>query len=338
MKTALQILVAIASVFTLLMAGFGLSNNPADKRTAARFMILAIGAWVAYILLLLRSKHVQSHNITPKEIDHRKEIEATPQRIEKPALPLPESPKTNLTVAPPVERKPERPIYGPPDPKKPVNNIPFETGYGLLWTEYTEDTFHDVIWRWHYKPDIDNTPRNISPYCPECESPNLLQWTVERHLNWYTVDLKCRFHPQYYFIRLDHNPYSKPFESIKKLIQQKLDDGTWLDVVDRQRRARGQSPLGRAVSTPPALGEIKDLILLALWEDRPSYEFYAIQDAVSFKRHLKGKPEVDKSTMEYHLHDLDKQEYIQTQQARIKSYSLTQKGRKYVMENLPNKD
>ena len=75
MKTALQILVAIASVFTILMAGFGLSNNPADKRTAAQFMILAIGAWVAYILLLLRSKHVQTHNITPKEIDHRKEIE-----------------------------------------------------------------------------------------------------------------------------------------------------------------------------------------------------------------------------------------------------------------------
>src|SRR6185436_20431107 len=47
------------------------------------------------------------------------------------------------------------------------------------YTEYTQDVFMDivpeVIWRWHYKRDIDNIPRGITPLCPECIQPTELR-------------------------------------------------------------------------------------------------------------------------------------------------------------------
>jgi len=139
------------------------------------------------------------------------------------------------------------------DPKTgAVHTIPFSTGYGNLWTEYTEDVLHGIIWRWHYKPEIDNTPRNLTPLCPECENPRALHGDVSRHQQGkaYIVSLKCSFHPQTYSIHLDHNPYDRPFESITKQIQQKLLDDSWVDVVNRKRMARGQAPIGGPIRMP----------------------------------------------------------------------------------------
>lgn len=108
-------------------------------------------------------------------------------------------------------------------------------------TEYTEDVFQDlsedILWRWHYKPQIDNTPRNITPYCLECELPRPLQYDATRNkdTSFYLVRFECQAHRRPYYLTFDVTPSGKIFDSIKKLIRQKIEDGSWLEVVNKQR-------------------------------------------------------------------------------------------------------
>lgn len=146
-----------------------------------------------------------------------------------------------------LEVKPKsRYVYGPPNPKTPVNNIPFETGYGQLWTEYTQDVFYGVLWTWKYRPEIDNTPRSLTPHCPECDdSTPMIGYSIRSHFPY--ESLKCPYHPQQYKINEEHSQSGDPFPKTKKLILQKLEDGSWFDAVNKQKRARGQEEINPSV-------------------------------------------------------------------------------------------
>jgi hypothetical protein len=111
----------------------------------------------------------------------------------------------------------------------------------LKWTDYTEDEFYDVIWRWHYKPP-NNTPRDIRPFCPECQYPVELNYRLifPQRSPIYTEDvvhlkLKCPYHPQVY--RAEHIPNMQldDFSKIKALIQERLENDSWREVVSAKR-------------------------------------------------------------------------------------------------------
>ena len=129
---------------------------------------------------------------------------------------------------------------------KPIAK-PDPTPYtNIKWTEYTEDWFYDVIWRWHYKPP-SKTPRDIRPYCPECAYENEMDHRLifperspyppyEQRAPY--LRLWCPHHSQIY--QAEHIPNMKldDFSKIKQLIEGKLTDNSWRDVVIAQKKAR----------------------------------------------------------------------------------------------------
>lgn len=61
-----------------------------------------------------------------------------------------------------------RPLKLFTDPKTAVvRTIPFSAG-PPRWLEYTQDVFDDVLWRWQYNRDVEDSPRNLVPHCGEC--------------------------------------------------------------------------------------------------------------------------------------------------------------------------
>lgn len=106
------------------------------------------------------------------------------------------------------------------------------------WTDYTEDYFHDAIWRWKYRPEMgNNDPRDIRPSCPECDSPlRKIGGTGKIDPDkGRTVSFQCGQH-----IRLYHfqSPSYDDFDGIRALILEKLQNGEWEEVVKRQYDAR----------------------------------------------------------------------------------------------------
>lgn len=229
-------------------------------------------------------------------------------------------------------------VFGPPNPKTPIRTIPFPSGPGDLWKEYTQDVFHGVIWSWHYK--FDNTPRNLVPFCPECERPNPLPWQVNRHLNgnWYSIDLKCRFHPKHYSIRLDHNPYDEPFEIVKKAIMRKIEDDSWFEALNQQRKATGLPEHNPSMApSPHRLDGIKEQILIALAKCSGCH-VEILQHELDFQYFQLGvdeKPNLIKAAVEHQLEELEEQKYviIELYGHKPTQYSLDRKGKKYLESN-----
>jgi hypothetical protein len=154
-----------------------------------------------------------------------------------------------LETKPIIESPPDqREVFGPLTPKEPINKIPFSTESNDLWVEYNEDVFHQIIWRWHYKPEIDQTPRDIRPFCIECQPLIPLQHHAFKDGGGNPVfTLDCSYHT----VQLCELGYLYEFnEKIKELIKQKLNDGSWVDAVNRRRRAKGKPPLSPSLVAP----------------------------------------------------------------------------------------
>lgn len=105
------------------------------------------------------------------------------------------------------------------------------------WTDYTEDYFYDAIWRWSYRPQMGSEPRNVQGSCPECERPlEPLRGVAEAPGGLRYAVFVCRAHPlrQYSVLGFDNDPY----DGIRTLIREKLENGKWETVVKKQYDAR----------------------------------------------------------------------------------------------------
>jgi hypothetical protein len=228
-----------------------------------------------------------------------------------------------------------REVFGPPSPKIPVSRIPFPSGPGDLWMEYTQDVFYGVIWRWHYKPEIDNTPRGLRAYCPECETDIPLQEHRPRTIKTVGqgIYLQCGYHSS-----VKHKCNSDDYAHIKKLIQKKIDDGTWVEMVNKQRMAIGLSPYSPdIVGRRHKLEEIKEQILIALAQ-HSRCQLFTVQSTVSyqyFQLGVREKPNLTEGAVKYQLEDLEEQKYVTIDRYGHKSdeYSLDRKGGKYLEDN-----
>ena len=203
----------------------------------------------------------------------------------------------------------------------------------LAWVESEEDVFRSVIWRWHYKPDIDNTPRGINPFCIECVQPKLLRHFQSKDGvgNIYIV-LDCAIH-QAQLHELGY--WSDLTLRIRDRIKQKLKDGYWVEVVNKKRIARHQAPISPSQVAPhtpnspdKTLDEMKTDILLAIAKLNGYCRDFELDEYFLFK--------VDRVTLDYHLHILeDPWEYISIIDSPLDptGYRLEQKGRDYLIKN-----
>jgi hypothetical protein len=110
------------------------------------------------------------------------------------------------------------------------------------WTEYTQDKFGEIIWRWHYKPEFDDTPtpRDLKPHCAECNDP--LEFVEEKELEvthggekklQWIMQWNCPTHPErriWYRVLGRRNLFW-----VYNQISQKIKDGSWKAVVMKQR-------------------------------------------------------------------------------------------------------
>lgn len=231
-----------------------------------------------------------------------------------------------------------------PDPDKPIYPPEFfNYGESSLWQEYTEDIFKevsgDVIWRWHYKPEINNQPRNVNPYCPECYPPRPLEGFiyVDGQTGGDRVSVKCKHHAT---IRFDsrHNDYA----AIKQLILRKLDNRTWIDVVNKQREARHQPRISPDIYASKRLHEAQERILITLWvgmDETSPYPDYVLEYSLNWLYKKQGEPKLDAAMLRHYLDELvSEKEYIksETDHTRASEYSLTKSGREYFIKNKLN--
>lgn len=109
----------------------------------------------------------------------------------------------------------------------------------IKWTDYREDYFYGAIWRWKYRPEMgDKEPRNIEGWCPECDSRPLRQRTevrIEKDSKTRIATVYCGKHiEKTYYVR---TPTNLALDGIRELIRERLQNGTWKDVVIQQRQA-----------------------------------------------------------------------------------------------------
>ncbi len=245
-------------------------------------------------------------------------------------------------LAPALKRREARPDIEASQPFKPftdpktgaVHTIPFSTGYGNLWMEYTQDEFDGVIWQWQYNPEFGQTARNLTAFCIECRQP--MRMSRVEHGNQthpgYRRDLDCRLH-KWHRIPTDS---SGDFVGIKARIQQKLRDDTWIEVVNRQRLAISQAPISGPVKIESALPEISTLILRVLARNGGSCDKYEFQNGLSYLCSSEKKSYPDEVSIQFYLHELEQQGYLsfQLNQRLPKTrYALTQRGRRYVIDH-----
>ncbi|MEK6304316.1 MAG: hypothetical protein AABO41_26810 [Acidobacteriota bacterium] len=240
----------------------------------------------------------------------------------------------------PQPNAPETPqVAKPPDADAPVYPAHcFHSGYGDQWTEYTEDTFYGVLWRWRYQKEIDKTPRSLTPLCPECDSPTPMSGRSNRRFGPYQY-LQCRYHPQRYKIDEGYSQTGDPFPKTKDLILQRLEDDSWVDVVNKQRMARHQAPIGGPIKADVALPEVSILILRILAKNGGSCTRNEFYNTLGHLRYLEQTPSPDEVSIQFHLHELEeKHKYISVERGPYADgISLTQPGRKFAIDHGLNK-
>ena len=109
----------------------------------------------------------------------------------------------------------------------------------LTWTEYKEDYFCDLIWRWRYRPEMGNQkPRDITAWCPECEAEaDPMEYVVRQNTGNLLAVFACsQCAPQR---RYSVSGFiTDPYDGIRTLIATKLQNGEWEKVVKRQNDVR----------------------------------------------------------------------------------------------------
>lgn len=208
------ILLAIGSICGLMVA-WGAADNHHTTMTVA----IIVG-----VLCFLGAGYC--HWTLDKRRDASKLESAKPTL---PADPLPEAPKSIPLV---IKRDVEAPRRFEP--------IPFDA-LPPPWLKYTEAMFYDVVWRWCYKREYDDTPRQIAPYCPECDKPlgatRGLKGTVipgTNQMQWF-VTLYCGCHAREYTAPVDGGG---DFTPIRDKILERIRNGEFEKDLMRQRLAR----------------------------------------------------------------------------------------------------
>lgn len=114
--------------------------------------------------------------------------------------------------------EPFKPFKGP----IPFNALP------PRWLKYTEDKFYKIIWHWHYTLEFDSEPHGVKPYCPECGREIGGYRYSDGRTGGYAVHIECKFHPS-----INYDCGYDDYAHIRKLIRQKIDDGSYDEVVTR---------------------------------------------------------------------------------------------------------
>lgn len=112
--------------------------------------------------------------------------------------------------------------------------IPFDVG-PPGWLKYTEDKLFNIVWRWHYTPEFDNEPEphGVTPFCPECGREIGGYRYTDGRTGGFAVHIECKFHPS-----INYDCGYDDYAHIRKLIRQKIDDGSYDEVVTRLRMNR----------------------------------------------------------------------------------------------------
>jgi len=274
-----------------------------------------------------------SNNQLKDEIDEAAKYKTTElphidliEEAETKPMPEQENTKTKSTETPNREK------VRPP--------VPFPSGSGNLWMEYDQDVFHNIIWCWHYKPEIAQIPRDIRPYCIECQALIPLQHHAFKDGAGNPVfSLDCGYHS----VQLCEMGNLYEFnEKIRELIKQKLKDGSWVEVVNKRRIANGLAPLSPDVhvshgSKASVLDGTKLLILELIARAGGSYEYDLLLDILEDAPTESGDGPIDNFVLMELLKELEKDwKYVKVN----KPYSdlvpvtceLTDKGSAFVRE------
>lgn len=226
------------------------------------------------------------------------------------------------------------PIKTVTEPEPDVVQPPFESGLGTLWTEYTEDVFDNIIWRWKYNAHIDRTPRNIRAHCIECQQlmrkTPVFSGTSVRPGSF--VQVTCNQHA-FYHIKTDSHG---DFIDIKERIKKKLDDGTWIEPVNQRRLVRGEAPLGGPVKAEVELPEVSVLILRVLAVNGGSCAKNEFYNTLRHLCDLDKTPPPDGLSIKFHLEELDGKFISIELGVYADGIALTHAGKQYVLDHRLN--
>lgn len=222
----------------------------------------------------------------------------------------------------------------PPPPKDEALDPNVIVNPAERWTEYTEDVFENIIWRWHYKAHIDNTPRDIKPFCIECERDTPLEYVeaeTENETLFFIVRCRTAHFPQL----MIQGPWHAFKSKIKDKILEKLNKGTWVEVVNRQRALKQLPPIAVPVDVmPPNLNEVPIQILIGLRFEGGECDEPHLYSFLDFVLTGDGEPDFSRVAFKYHLQDLEQKGFIRmTHDPELNTITLTQAGRKYVLDN-----
>ncbi len=224
------------SVFFVVCFAFAFHYWQSGNKNRTLFWAFGAYAFVGLAAVFYIHHYVDWPNpeaAQPKPLTHAPVRESATPSLSPKSTPDP-------TPTPKLPRMPKMVGSGPASRDRPQPK--------LKWTEYTEDEFYDVIWRWHYRPP-DKTPRDIKPYCPECSFQNELAWKLVfpepsmyqtayppyKQRAPYLV-LRCNSHPQRYEAEHIPNMQLDDFSKIKELILAALENGSWEAAVTLKRQ------------------------------------------------------------------------------------------------------
>jgi hypothetical protein len=342
----------VKGFFAIGVAAIGIAGVVAatqDKDSAHKFLTLSGICFLISASLVIRWFYSQNK-------DSQTNLSIAPSVSSKPTTTIPPSPVAQRLDAPKPQEGHSPPIPTPPaeqktepTPEPPVapkgrKHVPQDVKSGISSSQaeasmldYTQDEFYDVIWHWHYRSAGDTTPRNLTPYCPECPYPiRPLEYSLhEIPDSQYILRLKCAYHLFVYEVPAYANPQNDFFAHIKDLIREKQKNGEWLDAINKERTTRGEKPLVLTAKPHETLDKIKTEILIAIAQEAGSCTIERLEDRLGYALHKKGKAPLDRVILEYHLQELLNQTYITVTFDHLEwmRYSLLQKGRAYLVEN-----
>lgn len=100
------------------------------------------------------------------------------------------------------------------------------------WTEYTQDDFFDIVWRWRYSYD-SSTPTDVEPFCPK-DGTRLVYWVDMR-------EFRCETCGRKFEVR-EAQDMRHMRGMVERQIRRKLDTGEWKRVLLSERERSEESP------------------------------------------------------------------------------------------------
>lgn len=198
-----------------------------DHHTTALFLFIAAILLFFITAFLRMAQKLSKLGATTSTL--KKSLSTSPAPI---ALPAP--PPAAIAQPPSSSTQPKSDPSQKPQKEAPLftGTIPFDA-LPPEWPKYTEDKFYKIIWHWHYTPEFDNEPHGVKPSCPECGREIGGYRYSDGRTGGYAVYIECKFHPS-----INYTCGYDDYAQIRKLIRQKIDDGSYDKVVTRLRTHR----------------------------------------------------------------------------------------------------